>query len=153
MGALASFWTFAAFLAADRPRRGSVVHRSPPQPVPPPRPFCARTSESSHLESSNLKRIVYHVWFWLLNWVAALKPKALERVNWLMPPTRATTGPRPYAPRIWTMTFRLRGPSNSQKKIPCQVPSVRDWSLTRICSLQPTRELLQWASELPSECR
>ena len=58
-----------------------------------------------------------------------------------------------YSPRIWTMTLLLRGPSNSQKKIPCQVPRTKDLSLTKICSLQPTRELLQWASELPSECR
>ena len=32
-------------LAVFEPRRGSVAHRFPPQPVPPPRPFYARCSD------------------------------------------------------------------------------------------------------------
>jgi len=102
----------------DRPRRGSVVHRSPPQPVPPPRPFYAH--------------------FWINAVIVILLGEPLEIF---------------YSPRIWTMIFLLRGPSNSQKKIPCHVPSCNDPPLIRICSLQPIRELLQCESEFPSECR
>ena len=61
--------------------------------------------------------------------------------------------PKFYSPRIWSTTLLVRGPSNSQKKTACHVPSCKDLSLSRICSLQPTRELLQCESELPSQCR
>ena len=40
---------------ADKPRRGSVAHRSPPQPVPPPRHFlCARVTRPRPKHSASL---------------------------------------------------------------------------------------------------
>ena len=61
--------------------------------------------------------------------------------------------PKRYSPRTCTIKVLLRGPSNSQKKIPCQVPSTNWPSLITNCLLHPTSELLQCASELPSSCR
>ena len=55
-----------------------------------------------------------------------------------------------YLPRTWTQAWRERGPSNSQKKIPCQVPS---WSFppsTMRVADEPTRDALTWAGEFPS---
>ncbi len=58
-----------------------------------------------------------------------------------------------YFPTTFTCTRRLRGPSNSQNIIPCQVPNTRRPPSTRICSEQPTRLDLIWESLLPSICR
>ena len=46
----------------DRPRRGSVVHRSPPQPVPPPRPFYAR-SRINAVNSHSLRAATWNFLF------------------------------------------------------------------------------------------
>ena len=58
-----------------------------------------------------------------------------------------------HPPLTWTITRRFREPSNSQKNTACHVPSVSRPPWMRICSLAPTSELLQCASELPSLCR
>ena len=47
-------------------------------------------------------------------------------------------------------TLRVRGPSNSQKKMPCQVPSTRRPLAIAIVSEAPTRVVLTCAGELPS---
>lgn len=85
-------------------------------------------------------------------------PKALPREG--RPPERYCPGSvrllpgksLPQLPVHLARTFRDLGPSNSAKKIPCQVPSRGrpEWTMT--CSLQPTREDLMWASLLPSRC-
>ena len=48
----AVFDNTAAFIAAYEPRRGSVARRFPPQPVPPPRLFFARTTHSCYKNST-----------------------------------------------------------------------------------------------------
>jgi hypothetical protein len=53
----------------------------------------------------------------------------------------------------FTCTRRWRGPSNSQKKMPCQVPRTRRPWLTKTVSWGPIREALMWAGELPSRWR
>ena len=67
---------------------------------------------------------------------------ALFRVSQASTPgTTATT---------WTSTRRRRGPSNSQKYTPCQVPSARrPFSIGKTTD-EPTRTALMCASELPS---
>lgn len=54
---------------------------------------------------------------------------------------------------ILTSNFRLRGPSNSQKKIPCQVPSTNRPFSMAISSDAPTRVDFKWAGEFPSRWR
>ncbi len=57
---------------------------------------------------------------------------------------------RDYSPVTVTMQRRVRGPSNSQKKIACHVPSTILPPATGTAALQPTRELFTCAAELPS---
>jgi hypothetical protein len=59
--------------------------------------------------------------------------------------------PESHAPPITcTRTVRVLGPSNSQKKTPCQVPSASLPPLTGIQAEEPIRLVFTWASELPS---
>jgi hypothetical protein len=51
---------------------------------------------------------------------------------------------------ICTSTLRRRGPSNSQKWMPCHVPNTRCPSSTGRVTERPTRLALMWASEFPS---
>ncbi len=50
-------------------------------------------------------------------------------------------------------TFRVRGPSYSQKKIRCQVPSRIVPSATRTVTELPVMVAIRWEGELPSLCR
>jgi hypothetical protein len=52
--------------------------------------------------------------------------------------------------RQWILL--LRGPSNSQKNIFCQVPSTRLWSAIKTVREDPMRDAMMWAGELPSRC-
>ncbi len=57
------------------------------------------------------------------------------------------------AAMTFTKTFRMRGPSNSQKKMDCQVPRT-SWPFSnRTVSDAPIMDALTWAAELPSPCR
>jgi len=49
--------------------------------------------------------------------------------------------------------LRERGPSNSARKTPCQVPNLGRPACTGIDSEQPTRMLRRWAAVFPSACR
>src|SRR5690242_16251678 len=57
-----------------------------------------------------------------------------------------------YSARTLTTSFRSRGPSNSQKKIPCQRPSAKRPSSTNTIWVPPTSTDLMCESELPSLC-
>ena len=85
-------------------------------------------------------------------WFTGLPPSRFHHLAFYISHTFNVTNDG-HCPRTWTVTFLLRGPSNSQKKIPCHVPIAGEPSIIRICSLQPTSELLQCESELPSPCR
>lgn len=52
-----------------------------------------------------------------------------------------------------TSTRRFRGPSNSQKKIPCQVPSAGRPPTMGTVTECPTSEALMWAAAFPSVWR
>jgi hypothetical protein len=54
---------------------------------------------------------------------------------------------------IFTKIFRSRGPSNSQKKIPCHRPNSNFPSSTKITWLAPTITALTCESVFPSLCR
>lgn len=56
-------------------------------------------------------------------------------------------------PRNFHQTFRVRGPSYSQKKIRCQVPSRIVPSSTRTVTELPVMVAIRWEGELPSLCR
>ena len=56
----------------------------------------------------------------------------------------------PIFPTTWTQAWRVRGPSNSQKKTPCHVPSLSRPPSTMSVTDEPTSEALTWAGELPS---
>ncbi len=58
------------------------------------------------------------------------------------------------APQPITVTVSLRflGPSNSQKKIACQVPNISLPAETGTVSEEPTTAALAWAWALPSSC-
>jgi hypothetical protein len=61
--------------------------------------------------------------------------------------------PSPYAPSHLRCSLRERGPSNSQKKTPCQVPR-QGWEFsTGMSRLGPNAEDLMCASLLPSMWR
>ena len=53
---------------------------------------------------------------------------------------------------ICKCSLRFLGPSNSQKNILCQVPSIKRPPDTSTVSAEPTRLVLTWAGELPSMC-
>src|ERR1700733_5149963 len=53
---------------------------------------------------------------------------------------------------VLIQTCRSRGPSNSQRKIPCQRPSISFPPSTRTVTLFPTQAVLTWASLFPSSC-
>jgi len=59
----------------------------------------------------------------------------------------------PYPGTTFTSRCRLLGPSNSQKKMPCQVPRTSLPPSTNSVSEMPTRLALMCAGELPSACR
>jgi len=52
--------------------------------------------------------------------------------------------------RSFHQTLRLRGPSNSQKKIRCQVPSLILPASTKTVTELPARVAIMWEGELPS---
>ena len=53
---------------------------------------------------------------------------------------------------VWIQTFRLRGPSNSHRKIPCHLPKARRPPRTGTSCDGPTNTALTWAGEFPSRC-
>ena len=55
-----------------------------------------------------------------------------------------------HLPRTWTQAWRARGPSNSQKNIPCHLPSRSRPSSTMSAADEPARAALTWAGEFPS---
>src|SRR5216684_1067903 len=58
-----------------------------------------------------------------------------------------------FSPSTFTKIFRSRGPSNSQKKIPCHLPSTNFPSSTKITWLAPIITALACESVFPSRCR
>jgi putative SOS response-associated peptidase YedK len=58
-----------------------------------------------------------------------------------------------YRARTCMATRRSRGPSNSQKKTPCQRPSTSRPPLTSTASDGPKKLVLRWLSLFPSACR
>jgi hypothetical protein len=60
---------------------------------------------------------------------------------------------QPFDSSTRTKTFLSRGPSNSQKKIPCQVPNTNFPPSTKITWLAPTITALACESVFPSACR
>ncbi len=75
----------------------------------------------------------------------------------LLPPAARGHHPgchgRPHDPKTPISTRRRRGPSNSQRYTPCQVPSAGRPSMIGTMAEKPMMDALRCASELPSACR